>query len=194
MSSSQQLIKKMANMSLSDGRKTRHESKLLYRKDHMSPNAVEQLSLAVEQISLPDTFSPLPFDHSWKKKLPAVRDVNMGVELGGEYSTTKVKFKIHVLLIMYDLCADRNIQSGLKNDSIKATPSKTKASVRSDLNESKNDNFFNCDNSRPALAHESVPKECFECGQKCREESNAPDACVFHWGKFTLQATPSHSS
>ncbi|KAK7951272.1 uncharacterized protein PG986_007000 [Apiospora aurea] len=57
-------------MSLGDGRKTRRESKLIYRKGHMGPRDVEQLSRAVEQISLPDTFPPTPSTLYGKRSRP----------------------------------------------------------------------------------------------------------------------------
>ncbi|KAK8088098.1 hypothetical protein PG997_003059 [Apiospora hydei] len=163
MSYHQQLVKKMSNMALSDGRKTRHESKLQYRKDHMSPQAIEQLSRAVEQIRLPDTFSPTHPDPLRRERLPATCDRDMKAELGVEYNATK---------------------DGLDNDTIKAAPSGTKAAVRSDPDGRSKIPLY-CDNSKPALAPASDPKECFECGQEYFEGNNAPNACVFHWANLS---------
>ncbi|KAK8081616.1 hypothetical protein PG996_000397 [Apiospora saccharicola] len=60
MSPTQNLIKKMATMSLTDDFKTRHESKLRYRKDHMSSRPLP----AVKQTSLPQIFLPSLFNYS----------------------------------------------------------------------------------------------------------------------------------
>ncbi|KAK8139094.1 hypothetical protein PG984_002474 [Apiospora sp. TS-2023a] len=60
MSPSQSWIQKMATMSLTDNYKTRHESKLRYRKEHMSSRPLP----AVKQTNLPQIFSPSPFNCS----------------------------------------------------------------------------------------------------------------------------------
>ncbi|KAK8050513.1 hypothetical protein PG994_012243 [Apiospora phragmitis] len=152
-------------MSLSDGCKTRHESKLLYRKDHMPLRP----SHAVEQASLPDTFTPTPFDPSCGKELPATPDCGTKAELGDDYGASKY---------------------GQKVDMIEAAPSEVKAAVRSDPNPSKSKhNYFYHDSSGSASACEPEPKECFECGQRYLEKYNAPSACVYHWGKSTHAAT-----
>ncbi|KAK7965249.1 hypothetical protein PG988_010253 [Apiospora saccharicola] len=60
MSPTQNLIKKMATMSLTDDFKTRHESKLRYRKDHMSSRPLP----AMKQTNLPQIFLLSLFNYS----------------------------------------------------------------------------------------------------------------------------------
>lgn len=88
MSPSQDLIKRMTNLSLTEDYKTRHESKLAYRKDHPSPRP----SRAVEQKSLPSTFSPTPLEHLWKEKLATTQYNVTETGVGESYYKPKVIF------------------------------------------------------------------------------------------------------
>lgn len=82
----QQWIEKMANMSLNEQKKIRHQSKLLYRKGHMSPRP----SSMAEQTSLPDTFLPAPFNPFWKEKLSAARGCDMKTGTADELDMSQV--------------------------------------------------------------------------------------------------------
>ncbi|KAK7908504.1 hypothetical protein PG985_015807 [Apiospora marii] len=160
MSASQNLIQKMSDMSLTDDNKTRHESKLLYRMDHLSLSSPR----AVKQTNLPSTFSPTPFDHSWKEKLPASQSYVTEAGVGdSKHNRPEGDLK------------DADV------DTIEAAPSEIKAAVRSDPNESKNTEYFHQGDITSALASNPEPKECFECGKWFIETDNGPNACVFHW-------------
>lgn len=86
MSATWKLTQKLAEMSFNDQNKTRHQSKLLYRKDHTIPRQ----SSNTEQIKLPDTFSPAPFDPFWKEKLLATHNGNIKTEVTDEHHISKV--------------------------------------------------------------------------------------------------------
>ena len=87
MSASQTLIQKMSSMSLTDDNKTRHESKIRYRKDHMNPRP----SQIVKQTSLPSPFSPTSFDYMWEERLTDSQSSVAETDPGdGKYNRSKV--------------------------------------------------------------------------------------------------------
>ncbi|KAK6864026.1 hypothetical protein PG995_000554 [Apiospora arundinis] len=162
VSATWKLTQKLAEMSFNDQNKTRHQSKLLYRKDH----TISRQSSNTEQIKLPDTFSPALFDPFWKGKLPATHNSNIKTEVTGEHHISK---------------------DGLKGATIEAAQSKIQAAARSDPTSSNGEQYWHNSAFGPASKPKSESKKCIECGKFYVEEDNTPNACNFHWAMPTQE-------